>query len=437
MQNKESQGWIVVLILMLAYVFSFVDRYIITFLVEPMKEDMNLSDTGVGLLMGLSFALFYSFLGIPLGRMADIYSRKKIIAVGVALWSVMTAVCGITKNYTQLFLARMGVGVGEATLSPAAYSIISDYFPKEKLATAISVYSLGIYIGSGIAFGGGGYALGIVSDMENINLPIFGEIYAWQILFIIVGLPGLLVSLLVMFIKEPERQGTNAKEAIPMSEVWAYLRENGRTFFLLCGGFAFYYMTVYAISSWLPAFLMRVHQMESSFVGLVMGIGFVICPAIGVIVSGRVADSWTKQGVPNAKIKWSFWATVMFIPAVAIYPLMPDSTSVLYAMIPMGLLISSTVGVAAAAIQELMPNRMRGVASSLLILSQNLVGMSLGPICVGLFTDYVFQDEMALGWSLLIVSVSALCIAAIFFFFAMKSAGNEGQNVEMPEVLDA
>jgi len=417
--NKQKGGWVVVFILMLAYIFSFVDRYILNLLVEPMKADMNLSDTEVSLLLGASFALFYSILGIPLGRLADVYSRKKIIATGVVLWSLMTAICGISKNYTQLFFARMGVGVGEAALSPAAYSIISDLFPKEKLALAISVYSLGIYIGSGLAYAGGGYLIALLIDLENIILPLVGEIYAWQLIFLIVGLPGLFVALLVLLIKEPQRQGEASKDVIPMKEVWTYLKTEGRVFFLLCGGFAFFYVAVYATSIWIPAYLMRVHHMEMEFVGLVTGVGMVTLPALGVIISGVVADKWTRKGIPNAKIRWSLFATILFIPATTIYPLMPTGTATLYALIPYGILVSATVGVAAAAVQEIMPNRMRGVASALLILSQNLVGLILGPTGVALLTDYFFKDEMALGWSLLIISVGALSVAAIFFFIAL------------------
>lgn len=436
--NNPKQGWLVVFILMLAYVFSFVDRNIVNLLIEPMKADMHLSDTQVSLLLGASFALFYSILGIPLGRLADVHNRKKIIAVGVALWSIMTAVCGIAKNYGQLFLARMGVGVGEAALSPAAYSIISDYFPKEKLATAISVYSLGIYIGSALAYGGGGYLIGYLTKMDDIVLPLFGEIFAWQLVFFIVGLPGLLMAGLVLLIKEPARQGNQSHEALPMKEVWIYLRTNGRVFFLLCGGFAFFYVAVYATSTWIPTYLMRVQGMSLERVGMVTGIGLLVLPAIGVLISGRVADSWTAKGVPNAKIRWSFVATLLFIPATALFPLMPNTTSTLYALIPYGILVSATVGVAAAAVQEIMPNRMRGVASSILILSQNLLGLTLGPTGVGLLNDFVFKDSMALGWSLLIVSTSALCVAALFFYAALKVVPEKIvlEKVGMEDILD-
>jgi len=432
--NNQKQGWVVVLVLMMAYVFSFVDRNIVILLSEVMKKDMGLSDTKVSLLVGASFALFYSILGIPLGRLADVYSRKKIIAVGIALWSIMTAVCGLAKNYGQLFLARMGVGVGEAALSPAAYSMISDYFPKEKLATAISVYSLGIYIGSALAYIGGGYLISILSDMDNLNLPLIGEIYAWQLVFVIVGLPGLLMALLVLLIKEPQRQSEQGEEALPFQAVWTYLKENGQTFFLLCAAFAFFYVAVYATSTWIPPYLIRVHGLSEARVGIIAGVGLLLFPAIGVLSSGFIADKWTAKGIPNAKIRWSLWATIFFIPATSIYPFMPTTTSTLIALIPYGILVSATVGVAAAAIQEIMPNRMRGVASALLILAQNLLGLTLGPTGVALLTDYVFQDELALGWSLVIVSASALSIATVLFYFALKSA----DRIEVQEnILDS
>lgn len=434
----ERKGWIAVFILMLAYVCSFVDRYIVNLLVEPMKADMGLNDTQVSLLLGASFALFYSILGIPLGRLADVYSRKKLVAIGIGLWSLMTAICGLTKNYVQLFLARMGVGVGEAALSPAAYSIISDYFPKEKLATAIAVYSLGIYLGSGLAYAGGGYLIDQLIALEAIDLPVFGSIYAWQLVFIIVGLPGLLLVLLVGLIKEPQRKDAAAStEVIPLSAVWQYLRQEGRLFFLLCAGFACFYIAVYATSTWIPTYLMRIHQMERQTVGLVTGIGLLVLPAIGVLASAQVADRWTRQGVPKAKIRWSFWATLLFIPATVIYPLMPTATSTLYALIPYGILVSATVGVAAAAVQEIMPNRMRGVASALLILAQNLLGLTLGPTGVALLTDYVFQDDQALGWSLLLIAVLSLSLAAGFFYWALKTAPPSARSIgKVADILD-
>ncbi|OJJ14349.1 hypothetical protein BKI52_43505 [marine bacterium AO1-C] len=426
MENKHyntRQGWITVIILMLAYTLSFLDRNILTFLVAPMKRDLDLSDTQVSLLLGASFGLFYSLMGVPLGRVADVFSRKKIIAIGLTLWSVMTALCGLTKSYAQLFLARMGVGVGEAALTPATYSLLSDYFPREKLATAISVYSLGIYLGSALAALAGGYAMSVLAEVAYVEIPLVGEIYAWQFVLIIVGLPGILVASLVLTIKEPKRKGNNTEETIPLSVVWGYLKQNGRVFFLICGGFAFYYLAVYAISSWLPTFLMRIQGLPPKTVAFAAAIGFGLFPAIGVITGGVIADWWTQKGVANAKVKLIFWATLLLIPTCVLYPLMPSGTTALIALIPLCLILSTPVAAAAAVVQEIMPNRMRGVASSILILTNNLLGLTIGPTSVALINDYVFEDEMALGWSLLIVSFISLSVATVFFYITLRQKG--------------
>ena len=190
---KTSYAWYVVGLLTLAYVFSFIDRQILNLMVEPIQQDLGINDVQMGLLMGASFAVFYTFFGIPLGRLADTRSRRLLITFGIALWSLMTAGCGLTRKFWQLALMRMGVGVGEASLSPAAYSLISDYFRPELRSTAISVYSMGIYIGSGLAFILGGLVIGFTSGRESFIVPLLGAVQSWQMVFFVVGLPGLLV----------------------------------------------------------------------------------------------------------------------------------------------------------------------------------------------------------------------------------------------------
>ena len=209
---STGYAWFVVGLLTLAYVFSFIDRQILNLMVKPIQKDLGISDTGMGLLMGASFAVFYTFFGIPLGRLADTRSRRLIICCGIAVWSLMTAGCGLTKKFWQLALMRMGVGVGEASLSPAAYSLISDYFRPELRSTAISVYSMGIYIGSGLAFILGGLVIGFTSEQESFVVPIVGAVRSWQLVFFVVGLPGLLVAVLMLAIREPARKGLRSSK---------------------------------------------------------------------------------------------------------------------------------------------------------------------------------------------------------------------------------
>ena len=174
-------AWYVVIILMVCYTLSFVDRQILSLLVGPMKRDLGISDTRIGLLQGVAFALFYGLMGLPLGRLADTHNRRNVIIVGVVLWSFLTGACSAARSFWSLFLVRMGVGVGEATLSPSAFSLISDYFPKEKLGGALSVYSMGIFIGSGIALIAGGSVVDAVTRMPVITMPLLGAVAPWRI----------------------------------------------------------------------------------------------------------------------------------------------------------------------------------------------------------------------------------------------------------------
>ncbi|NJL12269.1 MAG: MFS transporter [Microscillaceae bacterium] len=178
-------AWYVVVVLMIAYISSFIDRQILSLLVEDIQRDMKINDFQISLLMGISFALFYTLLGLPIGRLADRYSRRNIIMAGVFVWSLMTAACGLVRTYFQFFLARVGVGVGEAALSPAAYPLIADYFPPQRLATALSVYSMGIYIGSGLAFLVGGRVAGWAAELASAVQFLSGS--GWRLLLVLVS----------------------------------------------------------------------------------------------------------------------------------------------------------------------------------------------------------------------------------------------------------
>ncbi|HKZ72699.1 MAG TPA: MFS transporter, partial [Steroidobacteraceae bacterium] len=199
-------SWYVVGVLTVTYTVSFIDRQIMALMIEPIRRDLGITDTQVSLLIGLAFAVFYTLLGLPIARLADRYSRRAIIAAGVAVWCVMTAACGLARSYAQLFLARVGVGVGEAALSPSALSMMSDYFPKRTRGRAVAVYNMGISLGAGLAMIVGGQVIAHVMQAPPVRLPVVGELFAWQTVFLVVGLPGLLMAVLMATVKEPARR---------------------------------------------------------------------------------------------------------------------------------------------------------------------------------------------------------------------------------------
>ena len=249
------RAWCTVGILLVAYVLSFVDRQILNLLVGPIRADLGINDTQMSLLMGLSFAIFYTIAGIPLGRIADSKSRRGLIAWGVAFWSLMTAACGLAQQYWHFILCRIGVGAGEAALSPAAYSLIADSFPADRRATAISVYAMGIYLGAGMAFLLGGIVVTWANAQGPMTLPVLGIVRPWQLIFLVLGAAGLMFCLVLLAIKEPTRKGVGAGVAVPLKEVGAYLLTIRKA--VLCHNFGFACLSFasYGASAWIPTFL--------------------------------------------------------------------------------------------------------------------------------------------------------------------------------------
>lgn len=431
-EDRESEefpspryAWYVVAVLTIAYIFSFIDRQIMGFLVEPIKRDFGIDDKQISLLMGLSFAVFYTLFGIPLGRLADTRSRRAIISIGIAVWSVMTVACGLTRNFWQLALARMGVGVGEAALSPAAYSLIADYFPPHRRATAMSVYSMGIYIGAGMSFILGGWIAGKVAGQESYVLPVLGALRSWQIVFVAVGLPGLLVALLLLTVREPVRRGpaqSGRQTAAPatITETFAYVRDNAATFTCLNLAIALLTLASYASSFWIPSLYMRRFGWSQGSTGLAYGLVVAISGTLGVVGGGWLADRWTRLGRADAPVRVAWVSTLCWLPFGILYPLAPNGWWTTLLLIPTVFFGSMPYGVAPAAIQRMMPNTMRAQATAIYLFVINIIGMSLGPFFVALLTQDVFKDAKAVHLSLLIVGAASYVIAAILLAFSLK-----------------
>lgn len=417
---SSARAWVTVVILMVAYVLSFVDRQILNLLVEPIRRDLAINDTQMSLLMGLSFALFYTVCGIPLGRVADTRSRRGLIAVGILFWSAATAACGMAKMYWQFLLCRIGVGVGEAALSPAAYSLIADSFPAERRATAISVYSMGVYLGSGLAFLVGGLVIQFASAQGDVTLPLLGEVRPWQLIFLILGVAGVFFTLLMLAIKEPVRRGAGAGVAVPLSEVGRYIRANRRTVLLHNFGFAGLAFAGYGSAAWIPTFYIRTYGWDAGQVGIVYGSIVAVFGCLGIVFGGRLADWMAKRGRSDANMRVGLFSALGALPMVVLFPLMDTAFWASVLMAPTVFFLSMPFGVAPAAIQEIMPNSMRGQASAIYLFVITLIGLGIGPTAVALVTDFVFADDAALRYSLLIVTTLAVLMSIILLAKSLK-----------------
>ena len=419
-----ARYWYVTLVLMLAYVVSYVDRSILTLLVEPIRRDMGFSDVQISLLHGLAFALFYSLMGFPIGRIADRRHRVGIIAIGIAVWSLMTAACGIARNFAQFFLARVGVGVGEAALNPAAYSILADYFPRDKLSRGISTYVMGTYMGFGISYLVGAWVLRAVQDLPPFEIPGLGSFHSWQMAFFLVAAPGILLLLLLTTVREPWRRdrmhGNGAgQRKIPMREFFAFVHANRRTFACHAGGYGCLGVLVNGMALWTPAFLTRTYGWDMVDAGMAYGLILLVFGAGGIYCGGWLADHLQARGQRAATFRTAALCALFAILPATLFPLAKTPAAALLLMTPMVLLSAAPWGVAVASIQQITPNELRGQVSALMYLFPvNLIGIGLGPTAVALITERGFGNPADLRYAMAIVGCAAGVMAA-----GMLSAG--------------
>jgi MFS family permease len=419
---RPAVAWFGVGVLVLAFIFSIADRIIISLLVDPIKADLGLTDTDMGLMMGLAFAIFYALMGLPIGRMADKYSRRTIIGVGIFLWSIMTALCGLARSFTELFLARVGVGVGEATLSPSAYSMIADYFPREKLGRALSVYQSGAFFGVGLALIFGGLAIRFAATADDISLPLVGIIAPWQMAFIAVGLPGILVAGLMFFVKEPARQGIASPQdnQISLSQAFRFAFERKRVFFAHYTGFALLALPMTTLATWVPAYFMRVVGLSPPETGLKLGLIVLICSPIGVISGGWLADALFKRGKMDATLRIAVAAAVFMVPFSILATNITDPVWALAVMAPFAFGASIPMGLAPTALQLITPNRLRGQISAAWMLFLNIITAGLGPTAVGWITDTVFGNPLAVGQSIALVNTVSVVVGGLILWTTWK-----------------
>ena len=401
-------------VLFLVYVINFIDRQILAVFIGPIKEEFGVSDTAMGLLVGFAFALFYTIAGIPIARWADRGNRRSIIALGLTVWSAMTVACGFARSFVQLALLRVGVGVGEAAGSPPAHSLISDYFPPERRATAMGIYSWGIYIGSALAYLGGGY---------------LRAHFDWRTAFVVLGIPGLLVALLVRFtVREPPRGysegAVGQASATTLKETLDYLL-SCRSWVYLVSGSCFLSLTGYGVLMWGYEFFGRVHAMEPMEVGVWMAAIVGIGGSLGTLAGGSIADRLGRRD-PGWYMRFPAMATMASLPFAAVFLLAESSRTSMIFFFVFYVLSNVYVPAMHTINQNIAKLRMRATAAAILLFIVNLVGAGAGPFVVGLLNDrfaVVYGNE-AIRYSLLTLATSGVVGAALFYLSSRSLAAD-------------
>jgi MFS family permease len=403
----------VLAMLTLVYVFNFIDRQLLVILQESIKKELRLSDTQLGLLSGFTFAIFYVTLGIPIARFADKTNRRNTVALSLGLWSLMTACSGLVRNFFQLLMARIGVGVGEAGGSPPAHAMISDYFPVEKRSTALSIYSTGIYFGVLVGYLMGGYL--------NQHL-------GWRTAFFVLGIPGIFFSgLFFITIKEPRRGATDSNagattESPPFFQVLRLLYSK-KTFVFLCMATALHVFCLYGLMNWAPSFLARIHGMKSSEIGALLGPILGFGGAIGSFAGGWLTDHFGKRN-KQLYMKIPAYAILLSILFVSGFLFLKNPYISVSCLGFTAFLQSMYLGPSIAISHGLVPASMRALTSAILFLVLNLIGLGFGPLVVGIFSDSLKPSlgVESLRWAMSIVLVVSLVSATLFFVTAKKMA---------------
>lgn len=420
--RSEAYAWAVVVLLTLSFTLSMVDRLLLTLLVGPLKADFGLSDTQVSLLHGLAFTVLYVLAGLPLGRLADSRSRRTIAGVSVFAWSLMTAACGVAGNMVQLFVARAGVGVGEAGLSPAANSLMADYFPPERLSRPITFYSIGATGGAGIAYMFGGAVIEYVSGFGMVDLPVFGSVHGWQLTFLIAAAPGLLIALLFLFVREPKRTGRvlSAGQSVPPRQVWAFIRRNK---LFLAPHFAAAALLAFAalgMQAWMPTLLIRRFGLTAGEAGLQLGSLTFVASITGLLFGGWLSDRLAQRGVADSALRVAFGFTVVAIVPAVVAPMMPLPILTMVCAAVAGMSLGSAIALMPVPLQRFVPNEMRGQVFAVYLLVISCLGYAVGPLSVALLTDRLFADEMMVGQSLSLIAAISIPVAAVLLRFATK-----------------
>ena len=423
--HSNSYAWYATIILTIAFTLSYIDRQILGVMVEPIRRDLGITDTEFSILQGAAFAISFTIFTVPAGWLTDRMSRSNLMSGGVFVWSIMTAFSGLAQNFLQLFGARAAVGMGEAVITPAANSILADYFPRDKLATPIAFFAASPFIGVGLAFMLGGPLVQYLEGKPPIDVAVVGQIYSWQIVFFIVGLPGILVALLVFLLREPARKGLMASEKagitkVPASEIFKFLRVRKKFFLLLMLGFSGLSIQGYALFAWVTSFFVRVHDVSRADATLTYGAIALVVGVAGSIFGGFRASQLMQQGRADATLRLVMYSAIVVTPLAVALGLAPHAWIAFVLLVPITFCMAMPPGLVYTALQVITPNELRGQVLASYLLITNFVSFLLAPLVIALLTEKLYQDDAAVGLSLSTLAAITYPTAAICMAFALK-----------------
>jgi MFS family permease len=400
--------WYVAVLLAIAAALAYLDRQVMGLLTELVKSDLQLTDVQVSLLQGLAFIVFYCGMAVPLGYISDRWPRRRLLSIGVFLWSIATAACGLAKSFAGLFAARVSVGIGEGALFPAAHSLLPDYFDAARLPRAFAVMSAGQYMGGGLAYAIGGLILAIVSGWDPVILPAVGHLAPWQITFIICASPGPLIALLMITLREPPRRHNAALRAGDKTEGFGRFLLDNKVFLLgVLGAPAVQGLMAHGIVSWTPSFFIRTFGWTAAQVGMVYGLIIVIFGGSGTLFAGFLTPYLNRRGVAGAPVRLVLWATLINVPCAIIYPLMKSEVGALVFLAGFSGFIGMCAGTFPAILQLATPHAYRGRIAGFYVISTTAIGAALGPIAIAMVTQFVLKDPLRLNESISIVCAVA------------------------------
>ncbi|MGE0667704.1 MAG: MFS transporter [Sphingomonadales bacterium] len=431
---SPSSAWTAVGVLAIATVFAFVDRHLLYILSEPVKQTLAISDTQISLLQGMAFVVFYALFGLPIGRLVDRRNRRNIVIAGIVAWSLMTIACGMATDFWTLAMARAGVGIGEACLAPAAFSMIADYFQPRLRGRAMACIIMSITLGSGCSYLIGAGMARLVPGADQIDLPLLGATYGWQLTFFAAALPGFLIAVMLAFIREPPRRETVIQVREDGSAghltIWAFARRHRIILFCLMLGAGLLALVAYAVVAWMTALYVRYYGYSVATIGTTLGLINIIAGLPGGLVGGYLSDLFAGRPARGGRFNVMCIGIAAGVPVLILWPFVDSAMVSLICLAGLMFILPLATAAIPSSLQAIVPNQFRGQTTAVLYLINGAFGVAFGPLMIALGTDYLFV-EGGLRQSLQVILPVVMTVATLLVLLGRPAY--ERARRELPE----